>query len=508
MGTVDISEGNVSADDIHEKRPFSFSIVLPGNKRFWIQASGLLEKKRWIDALLTHVAGGGENMEESLQFDDSDIALAMSGIYMKHILPLEQRYIFDRFYSEPFKEIDFTAPPMVLLLGQYSVGKTTFIQYILGKDFPGIHIGPEPTTDRFIAVMHGDEDKAIPGSAASIDQSLPYTGLQSFGGSFLDHFQVSKCNAEILKKVNFIDTPGILSGEKQRINRQYDYPQTISWFAERASMIILFFDPHKLDISDEFSSCIQEVTKYPHKMRIVINKSDELDSQHLLRVYGALMYSLGKVLTSPEVSRVYLGSFQNFRPLNECVHLPILLAEQQDLLDDLFLLHTEWSTSRVNELVQRLRRIKIHACIMCKVKDQLPMFSKHKKLKSIYKKWDTFIEEVSREYKLPINDLPDREVYKSFNDGFNPDLFSKVSSTRIEAFDYIIEHGLSRIMDMVALKRDPDHNPFNDAIADDENEGNPFSDSSGESNSINDEAQSFPNVTEDSFEEHYDGNPF
>jgi GTPase SAR1 family protein len=30
---------------------------------------------------------------------------------------------------------------MVLLLGQYSTGKTTFIRYLLERDFPGARIG-------------------------------------------------------------------------------------------------------------------------------------------------------------------------------------------------------------------------------------------------------------------------------------------------------------------------------------------------------------------------------
>jgi GTPase SAR1 family protein len=42
-----------------------------------------------------------------------------------------------------------SAKPQVLLIGQYSVGKTSFIRYLLGRDFPGQRIGPEPTTDRF-----------------------------------------------------------------------------------------------------------------------------------------------------------------------------------------------------------------------------------------------------------------------------------------------------------------------------------------------------------------------
>lgn len=34
-----------------------------------------------------------------------------------------------------------------------------------------------------------------------------------------------------------------------------------------------------------------------------------IDHQQLMRVYGALMWSLGKVLQTPEVARVYIGSF-------------------------------------------------------------------------------------------------------------------------------------------------------------------------------------------------------
>jgi hypothetical protein len=36
-------------------------------------------------------------------------------------------------------------------------------------------------------------------------------------------------------------------------------------------------------------------------VRVILNKSDQVDQQQLMRVYGALMWSLGKVFRSPEV---------------------------------------------------------------------------------------------------------------------------------------------------------------------------------------------------------------
>lgn len=66
-------------------------------------------------------------------------------IYKKKILPLEKAFKFDYFYSSLLSEKEIEGKPMVLLLGQYSTGKTTFIQGLLEKDYPGCRIGPEPT---------------------------------------------------------------------------------------------------------------------------------------------------------------------------------------------------------------------------------------------------------------------------------------------------------------------------------------------------------------------------
>ena len=59
---------------------------------------------------------------------------------------------FHDFHSPPLDDADFSAKPMILLIGQYSTGKTTFINYLLEDEFPGMRIGPEPTTDAFIII--------------------------------------------------------------------------------------------------------------------------------------------------------------------------------------------------------------------------------------------------------------------------------------------------------------------------------------------------------------------
>lgn len=45
---------------------------------------------------------------------------------------------FKNILISPFQtKSDFDAKPMVMLLGQYSTGKTTFIKHLLKCDYPG-----------------------------------------------------------------------------------------------------------------------------------------------------------------------------------------------------------------------------------------------------------------------------------------------------------------------------------------------------------------------------------
>ncbi|KAK3236292.1 hypothetical protein CYMTET_53556, partial [Cymbomonas tetramitiformis] len=102
-------------------------------------------------------------------------------VYLEKIKPLEAAFKFDAFFGPLLAESDFEAKPSVLLMGQYSTGKTTFIKHLLKREYPGTHIGPEPTTDRFVTVMGGVDERRTPGNTLAVDASKPFTGLTKFG---------------------------------------------------------------------------------------------------------------------------------------------------------------------------------------------------------------------------------------------------------------------------------------------------------------------------------------
>jgi GTPase SAR1 family protein len=231
-------------------------------------------------------------------------------------------------------DADFDAKPHVMLVGQYSVGKTSFIRYILGQDFPGQRIGPEPTTDRFTVVFDGPVDRIIPGNALAVSNDLPYRGLEKFGMAFLNKFEGSQVPSKVLQYISLIDTPGVLSGQKQTLNRGYNFKDVCSWFAVRSDLIILLFDAHKLDISDEFRNVMAGLKGNEDKIRCILNKADQMDKSELIRSYGALLWSLGKILGTPEVLKVYIGSFWS-EPLQHEENKALFEVEESTLMRDI-----------------------------------------------------------------------------------------------------------------------------------------------------------------------------
>lgn len=397
-------------------------------------------------------------------------------LYFKNLKPLEESYLFNDFHSPVMTEPDFVAKPMVLLVGQYSTGKTTFIRYLLERDFPGIRVGPEPTTDSFIAVMHGEKEQVIPGNALMVDPQKPFRTLDSFGNAFLNRFCCSELPSPVLESISIVDTPGILSGEKQSVSRGYDFTGILKWFAERCDRIILLFDAHKLDISDEFQRGIEVLRDYDDKIRIVLNKADMVTTQQLMRVYGALMWSLGKVINTPEVARVYIGSFWD-QPLQIDENRKLFECEANDLFSDIQTLPRNAALRKLNDFIKRARLAKVHAYVIAELKNQMPaVFGKDKKKEQLLNKLSEVYMKIQKEQNISPGDFPPVLKMKEQLRKYDFSKFAPLKTKLIESLDRMLANEIPRLMAMIPLENESesDHSVKGGAFTVSHATNNPF----------------------------------
>uniref|UniRef100_A0A7S1AAX7 Uncharacterized protein n=1 Tax=Noctiluca scintillans TaxID=2966 RepID=A0A7S1AAX7_NOCSC len=395
-------------------------------------------------------------------------------VYKEKVLPLEREHLFHQFYSPELTDADFSSAPMVLLLGQYSTGKSTFIRHLLGRDYPNLRIGPEPTTDRFVAVLHGETDSTTPGNALVVDTSLPFTQLAHFGNNFLARLEAARLPSPVLEGLTLIDTPGVLAGEKQRLKRGYDFEGVVKWFADRADMILLLFDVSKLDISDEFRRVIGACRGNDTKIHTILNKADGVNTQQLLRVYGALMWSLGKVLDTPEVCRVFVGSFWDEKLQHE--HLRSLFEkEETDLYSRLSQLPRTVTIRKVNDLIKRARLARVHAILLDYLNSQMPSwFGQAKEQERLIANLLIVYKDISESKGLPLGDFPDPKIMQDRLSRLDFTTFKPINPRLLSLLENVLSaeipellRSVSDAQDDMALAKLPQLNaspsPFSDS---------------------------------------------
>lgn len=297
------------------------------------------------------------------------------------------------------------------------------------------------------------EDRLIPGNAATVQADSPFRGLAMFGANFLSKFQVSKvASSSLLDALTLVDTPGVLAGDKQRLGRAYDFPAVVKWFAERADMIMIFFDAHKLDISDELKQILATLAEHDDKIRIVLNKSDQVTRQELMHVYGALMWSLSKAIATPEVPRVFVTAFRSCRL--EASDLSGLIAEEHcDLLRELAQLPTNSATRKVNDIVKRARLARVHALLVDHLRAQMPaLFGKSSKQSRLLDNLDAELRAIQNRYAIPPGDFPSKEYFLERMRQQSLDAFPKLSTRQLTAIETALAQDIPNLMRTLSIQ--------------------------------------------------------
>jgi septin family protein len=157
--------------------------------------------------------------------------------------------------------------PFVFLLGNHSSGKSSFVNYLLNRKVQTA--GVAPTDDSFTIIAPGPKDVDRDGPSFIGDPDMGFSGLKSFGPTLIHHTQLKVRSNTAVKDFMIVDTPGMIDSPLQgghriredleqhyrssmgsrahasSMDRGYNFEEVVKWYAERADVILLFFDPDK-----------------------------------------------------------------------------------------------------------------------------------------------------------------------------------------------------------------------------------------------------------------------
>jgi len=208
-----------------------------------------------------------------------------------------------------------TVLPFVFLLGNHSSGKSSFLNYVFQRKVQTA--GVAPTDDNFTIVVPGPADGDRDGPAFIGDPDMGFSGLRSFGPSLIHHTCLKIRSNTSVNDFAIVDSPGMIDSPRVRsasgaemqavMDRGYDFEGVCKWFAQRADVILLFFDPDKPGTTGETLQVLtNSLAGMDHKLLIILNKADQFNKMSdFARAYGSLCWNLSKVIQRKDLPRIY-----------------------------------------------------------------------------------------------------------------------------------------------------------------------------------------------------------
>lgn len=299
--------------------------------------------------------------------------------------------------------------------------------------------------------MYGREGgRSIPGNTLALKKDEPYRGLEQFGVSFLNNFEGVQAASDMLRSMTVIDTPSVATDDKQRNAREYELVEVLTFLAGRSAMIVLLFDASNFVFSDEYRDILIKLSPFTKKVRIILNNSDQVDRQKLMRVHASLLWNISHILLAhEEPPRIYICTFNYNRPLVHDDNAPLFEAETRDLMRELLNVSTDLLSRQIDELAKRARKCKLHAYIIGYLREQMPSIGKNRKQNQMVEDLDSIFRQVSSRYQLPLADFPDAEKFRNGLRTIDVSKLQPIRMVLLEQLESVLSLDIPRLLETI-----------------------------------------------------------
>lgn len=296
------------------------------------------------------------------------------------------RPIDERLPGRPF-EFDlhsFPFTPMVLVIGNHSSGKSTFVNRLLGTQVQ--ETGVAPTDDGFTLLERAKAGQDIEDGPTVLGcpENRPFRELQRFGQAFSGHLRRKRMalpsDAPLPFGLQVIDTPGMIdlpaNFESTAKGRGYNFIEVVRWWAKRADLVLLLFDPDKPGTTGETLEVLtKSLAGLDHKLLVILNKVDQLDnSVDFARAYGALGWALSKVIRRKDIPMIYTmfnSGFEGSAVKDHRLPLEAFAKKRSEVVEEVLRAKIRHNDNVVTSLEETLRQIQMVATVLRKLRSRV-----------------------------------------------------------------------------------------------------------------------------------------
>jgi len=306
----------------------------------------------------------------------SEIQIAADNIYEDVLRPINIKLMGPLGANQD----DNVALPFVFLLGNHSSGKSSFINFMLGRDVQTT--GVAPTDDSFTIITPGSEDTDRDGPALIGNPDLGFASLRAFGPSLISHTQLKVRKELAIENMMMVDSPGMIDSpgsiNDPLAGRGYDFSQVVKWYAERADVVFLFFDPDKPGTTGETLEVLTTaLSGIDHKLHIVLNKADQFTKIHdFARAYGSLCWNLSKVIHRKDLPRIYTTCLPVGQP-DSTLGISDLERTREEVIAEALKAPARRSENVVTRLLDHAMLLKVHMKVLEAIQNKTRSFQRN-----------------------------------------------------------------------------------------------------------------------------------
>ena len=252
-----------------------------------------------------------------------------------------------------------------------------------------------PTDDSFTVIVPGEEISTKDGRTLVDDPDFGFGGLQRFGLSFLSHLSMKVRNDIRTKDIILVDSPGMIDNPSLGLSknsshdRGYDFMGVTKWFADKADVILFFFDPDKLGTTGEtLQALTQALQGQDAKLRIILNKVDQFSKVHDFgRAYGALAWNLAKVIPRKDMPEIFTMCVPHDKEMKEptspCIPLEDLQHVRGQVLEMVFNAPLVRLDNMISQLSDATHLLLLHSRVVSTLKATQARMNRQKWVASI-----------------------------------------------------------------------------------------------------------------------------